>query len=50
MQYLEENVGALDVTLTADDLATIDATFPVDAAVGDRYADMSPIKPLTPTR
>jgi len=28
---LEENVGALDVSLSADDLATIDATFPNDA-------------------
>ena len=50
VKYLEENVGALDVTLTSEDLAEIDATFPPDAAVGDRYADMSPIRPLTPTR
>jgi aryl-alcohol dehydrogenase-like predicted oxidoreductase len=50
VKYLEENVGALAVTLTAEDLATINATFPVDAAVGDRYADMSPIRPLTPAR
>ena len=48
--YLEENVGALDVQLTADDLAAIDAIFPSDAAAGDRYADMSPMEPLTPTR
>jgi aryl-alcohol dehydrogenase-like predicted oxidoreductase len=48
--YLEENVGALDVTLTADDLAALDAAFPLDAAAGDRYADMSPIEPLTPSR
>jgi aryl-alcohol dehydrogenase-like predicted oxidoreductase len=50
VHYLEENVGALAVTLTADDLAAIDATFPTDAASGDRYADMRPIQPLTPTR
>ena len=50
VKYLEENAGALDVTLTAADLATIDATFPINAASGERYADMSPIKPLTPTR
>ncbi len=50
VQYLEENVGALDVALTTDDLAAIDAIFPADAAVGDRYADMSPIELLTPTR
>jgi aryl-alcohol dehydrogenase-like predicted oxidoreductase len=50
VHYLEENIGALDVVLTAADLATIDAAFPVDAAAGDRYPDMSPIEPLTPTR
>lgn len=33
--YLEENLGAVDVTLTPDDLARIDAEMP--AAVGDRY-------------
>jgi aryl-alcohol dehydrogenase-like predicted oxidoreductase len=50
VKYLEENVGALDVTLSADDLATIDTAFPRDAAAGSRYPDMSPIEPLTPTR
>ena len=37
---LEENVAADDVTLSADQLATLNALGP---AVGDRYADMSPI-------
>jgi aryl-alcohol dehydrogenase-like predicted oxidoreductase len=41
--YLEENVGAVDVTLTADDLARIDRVAPHGAAAGDRYADMSTI-------
>ncbi|MFC3394381.1 aldo/keto reductase [Brenneria rubrifaciens] len=36
-RYLEENVAALDVTLTADDLAEIEAIFPFNAAAGDRY-------------
>lgn len=49
VSYLEENVGALDVTLSAEDLATIDATFPSDVAAGVRYADMSPIEQPTPT-
>ena len=40
---LEENVGAADVELTADDLAAIDAVFPPEAAAGARYADMSAI-------
>jgi aryl-alcohol dehydrogenase-like predicted oxidoreductase len=33
--YLEQNAGAVDVTLTADDLARIDAELP--QAAGDRY-------------
>jgi aryl-alcohol dehydrogenase-like predicted oxidoreductase len=35
--YLEENVGALSVTLTADDLAQLDAIVPRDAVAGTRY-------------
>jgi aryl-alcohol dehydrogenase-like predicted oxidoreductase len=41
--HLEENLGALDVTLTADELARIDAAAPAHAARGDRYADMSTV-------
>jgi len=41
--YLEENAGASGVELTQDDLDEIDAVFPPDAAVGERYADMSAI-------
>jgi aryl-alcohol dehydrogenase-like predicted oxidoreductase len=37
--YLEENVGALGVELTADDLARLDAIAPPGAAVGGRYAN-----------
>jgi aryl-alcohol dehydrogenase-like predicted oxidoreductase len=36
-KYLRENIGALDVELTADDLATINAALPVGAAAGTRY-------------
>ena len=36
-QYLDENAGALDVKLTATDLAEIDAVFPLGAAAGARY-------------
>jgi aryl-alcohol dehydrogenase-like predicted oxidoreductase len=39
--YLEENVGALDVELTSEDLRQIDQFAPVGVAAGDRYADMS---------
>ena len=35
--YLEENVGALEVSLTDDDLAAIDGAAPVGVATGDRY-------------
>ncbi|MBN3063469.1 aldo/keto reductase [Pectobacterium aquaticum] len=39
--YLEENVAALDVTLTKEELAAIDAIFPPDAAAGERYGKES---------
>lgn len=35
--YLEQNLGALDVTLTEEDLIRINDAFPMDAAVGTRY-------------
>ena len=43
VKYLEENVGAVDVTLTHDDLAALDAAVPRGAVVGDRYGDLSSI-------
>ena len=36
-RYLEENVGALDVALTPDDLARIDRVIPPGIAAGTRY-------------
>jgi aryl-alcohol dehydrogenase-like predicted oxidoreductase len=36
-RYLEENVGALQVELSADDLARIDAVAPRGVAAGERY-------------
>jgi aryl-alcohol dehydrogenase-like predicted oxidoreductase len=35
--YLEQNLGALGVTLTAEELATLDKTFTPDAVAGTRY-------------
>jgi aryl-alcohol dehydrogenase-like predicted oxidoreductase len=35
--YLEQNLGALHVTLTEEDLARINDAFPMNAAVGTRY-------------
>jgi aryl-alcohol dehydrogenase-like predicted oxidoreductase len=36
-KYLDENLAAATVTLTADDLARIEAVFPAGATAGDRY-------------
>jgi aryl-alcohol dehydrogenase-like predicted oxidoreductase len=36
-RYLEENAGALEVTLTKEDLARIDSIIPPGAAAGTRY-------------
>jgi aryl-alcohol dehydrogenase-like predicted oxidoreductase len=41
--FLEENVGALKLTLTAEDLRRIDEAAPKGAAVGQRYPDMSTV-------
>jgi aryl-alcohol dehydrogenase-like predicted oxidoreductase len=38
-RYLEENVGALNVTLSRDDLARIEHIVPKGAAAGTRYAE-----------
>ncbi len=38
-KYLEENVGALDVTLTAEDLQRIDEVAPKGVAAGTRYPE-----------
>jgi aryl-alcohol dehydrogenase-like predicted oxidoreductase len=37
--YLDENLGALDVTLSPEELEAINRIFPVGAAVGTRYAE-----------
>ena len=37
--YLEENIGAVDVNLTAEDLKRLDQLFPKDAAAGPRYGE-----------
>jgi aryl-alcohol dehydrogenase-like predicted oxidoreductase len=43
-RYLEENAAAVDVTLSADDLARLAEVVPADAVVGDRYPDMSSVE------
>jgi aryl-alcohol dehydrogenase-like predicted oxidoreductase len=47
--YLEENVAALDVVLSDDDLAALEAVFPVGVGAGDRYPDMGAVSVTTPT-
>ncbi|MDQ6738215.1 MAG: aldo/keto reductase [Gemmatimonadota bacterium] len=41
VEYLEENVGALDVSLTPGEMARIDAIAPLGVASGNRYPDSS---------
>ncbi|USX56883.1 MULTISPECIES: aldo/keto reductase [Lentzea] len=43
IKYLEENVAAASLELSADDLAAIEAAVPASAVAGDRYPDMSSI-------
>lgn len=43
LRYLEENLAAVDVTVTADDLLRIDEVAPRGFTAGDRYADMSTV-------
>ena len=38
-KYLQENVGALDVDLTSEDIARIDEVAPKDAFAGSRYPE-----------
>lgn len=45
-RYLEENVAALDVTLTAAELELLDSIVPA----GDRYADMTFVAGVSPAR
>ncbi len=40
---LEENLAALDIVLTAEDLAALDAAAPIGLTAGDRYPDMSTV-------
>jgi aryl-alcohol dehydrogenase-like predicted oxidoreductase len=43
VKYLEENAGAAEIELSADDLRRLDEIAPPGVAAGDRYADMSTI-------
>ncbi|HEV8658382.1 MAG TPA: aldo/keto reductase [Thermoanaerobaculia bacterium] len=41
--HLEENIGAVNIELTRDDLARIDEITPKGAAAGDRYTNMATV-------
>ena len=41
VRYLDDNIGALDVTLSREDLDRLDAILPPGAAAGERYAERS---------
>ena len=43
IEYLEENIAALNVELSSDDRARIDEATPHGSASGDRYTDMSSV-------
>jgi aryl-alcohol dehydrogenase-like predicted oxidoreductase len=43
VEHLEENVAALEIDLTDDDLRELESVFPMGAASGERYADMSSV-------
>jgi aryl-alcohol dehydrogenase-like predicted oxidoreductase len=43
VEYLEENVDSLNVTLSPSDLAALDSAVPRDAVAGSRYGDMGSI-------
>ena len=48
--YLEENVAALDVQLSPDDLAELEAVASTTAVTGDRAADMTWVAGTTPAQ
>ena len=40
---LEENLAAIDIDLSAEDIAALDAAAPIGTTAGDRYPDMSTV-------
>lgn len=43
IEYLQENIDAVDISLTDEDLKRIDEAAPKGAAAGERYPDMSTV-------
>jgi aryl-alcohol dehydrogenase-like predicted oxidoreductase len=49
-RYLEENVAALEVELTVDDLRRIEEAAPRGTFAGDRYPNMAYVRGITPPK
>jgi aryl-alcohol dehydrogenase-like predicted oxidoreductase len=49
-RYLEENVAAVDITLTPEDLGRIEEVAPKDSFYGARYVDMGRVGGITPPK
>jgi aryl-alcohol dehydrogenase-like predicted oxidoreductase len=49
-RYLEENVAAVDIRLTPEDLRRIDEVAPRGSFAGERYADMTYVRGITPPK
>jgi aryl-alcohol dehydrogenase-like predicted oxidoreductase len=43
VKYVEQNAAAVDLALTPEDLGRIEEVFPLGAAAGERYPDMSSV-------
>lgn len=43
LEYLKENIQAVDIELTADELNKLDQSIPMGTASGNRYPDMSTV-------
>jgi len=43
LEYLEQNIAAVDISLSSQLLAALDAAAPIGAAAGDRYPNMSTV-------
>ena len=43
VEYLDQNIGALNIDLSEDDLKRLNEAAPKGAAAGDRYPDMSTV-------
>ena len=43
LEYLEQNIAAVDISLSSQLLAALNAAAPIGAAAGDRYPNMSTV-------